>query len=378
MEEILPRRAGIQQRVLPMYRAPFFDSLARMLPGRLSIFAGAPRAQEAIPQADSLKTAKWIKAGNRYLGRGVLSAIWQSGWREWLAAENPEIVVCEAHPRIISNRSILRWMRDRGRPVIGWSLGPIRNGNDLLGLVRSFYRQFSALVVYSQSASLSFQQLGLPAEKIFVAPNAVEDAFVESLLNAPHAREEARAALRLDARPVVLSVGRLVPQKRVDALLRACSHMMDSCQLLIVGDGPDRSRLETLAANTFPAARFTGDLRGEALGKCFLAADFFVMPGTGGLALQEAMLYGKPVAAAEADGSQRDLIREGENGWMLPSGDEGALFRIIREALRDPRRLETMGAVSRRIVRETATMDKMVDGFLRAMRYSLAPRGSIP
>jgi glycosyltransferase involved in cell wall biosynthesis len=269
-------------------------------------------------------------------------------------------------------------MRDHGRPVIGWSLGPVRNGNDVLGLVRSFYRQFSALIVYSQSASLAFQQLGLPAEKIFVAPNSVESACAEALLGAPRGREAARVALGLDARPVVLSVGRLVPQKRVDALLRVCSQMHDSCQLLIVGDGPDRSRLESLAAEICPAARFTGDLRGEELGKCFLVADLFVMPGTGGLALQEAMLYGKPVAAAEADGSQRDLIREGVNGWMLPSGDEKALLRIIRDALGDPRRLESMGAASRRIVHETATMDRMVDGFLSAMRYSLAHQGRQP
>jgi glycosyltransferase involved in cell wall biosynthesis len=150
--------------------------------------------------------------------------------------------------------------------------------------------------------------------------------------------------------------------------------MADACQLLIVGDGPDRSRLEALATETFPAARFTGDSRGEALGKCFLAGDFFVMPGTGGLALQEAMQYGKPVAAAEADGSQRDLIREGENGWLLPPGDESALLRVMRDALGDPRRLERMGAASRKIVRETATMEKMVDGFLRAMRYTMANR----
>jgi glycosyltransferase involved in cell wall biosynthesis len=97
----------------------------------------------------------------------------------------------------------------------------------------------------------------------------------------------------------------------------------------------------------------------------------FVMPWTGGLALQEAMLYGKPVAAAEADGSQKDLIRDGENGWRLPPGDEAALLRVLREALADPRQLEKMGEASRRIVRDTATMEKMVDGFLKAVRFAL-------
>jgi glycosyltransferase involved in cell wall biosynthesis len=374
MDSGLPRRAGIQQRVLPAYRAPFFDSLARALPGELSIFAGAPRPGEAIPQAESLQAAKWVKAGNRYLGRGKLSAIWQSGWREWLADADPELMVFEAHPRLLTNRAMLNWMRTRNRPAIGWSLGPVREGRDVLGYLRSFYRQFSALVVYSQNASQGFQKLGIPAERIFVAPNSVDATFADALLSAANARQQARTELGLDRRPVILSVGRLVPQKRVDALLRVGARLGQACQVLIVGDGPDRARLENLAREIFPAARFTGDLRGEALGKCFLAADFFVMPGTGGLALQEAMLYGKPVAAAEADGSQRDLIREGKNGWLLPSGDDEALLRVIREALGDLHRLEEMGAASRRIVRETATLEKMVDGFLRAMRYALLNR----
>jgi glycosyltransferase involved in cell wall biosynthesis len=105
------------------------------------------------------------------------------------------------------------------------------------------------------------------------------------------------------------------------------------------------------------------------LGRCFLAADLFVLPGTGGLALQEAMLYGKPVAAAEADGSQKDLIRDGENGWLLPPGNDEALLRTLREALTNPDRLVGMGRASRRIVRRTATMEKMIDGFLQAMRF---------
>ncbi len=224
-----------------MYRAPFFDSLARALPGELSIFAGEPRPDEAIPQAPSLQAAILIKAGNRYLGRGELSAIWQSGWREWLADADPELMVFEAHPRLLTNRPMLNWMRARGRPVIGWSLGPVREGRDVFGFLRSFYRQFSALVVYSQNASQAFQKLGIPAERIFVAPNSVDASFADALLSAANARQHARTELGLDQRPVVLSVGRLVPQKRVDALLRVCARLGNACQLLIVGDGPDRS-----------------------------------------------------------------------------------------------------------------------------------------
>jgi glycosyltransferase involved in cell wall biosynthesis len=357
----LPHRVGIQQRVLPAYRAAFFDSLARALPGKLTVFAGTPGAREGIGQAQSLRRAEWIRAANRTIGAGRLSALRQGGWREWVEAADPELLILEANPRYLSNASLMRWMNRRGRPAIGWSLGPVGYPAPLRGWVRSFYQKFSALIVYGRNGADAFRKFGIPGAKIFVAPNAVESDTAEKLLVRPRAREEARARLGLDSRPAVLFVGRLQKRKRVDSLLRACAKLG--------GAWPDRARRARAAAEMFPSARFTGEMRGEALGGCFLAADLFILPGTGGLALQEAMLYGKPVAAAEADGSQRDLIREGENGWMLPPGDEEELLRVLREALADPQRLERMGAASRALVRKTATMDKMVEGFLSAMRF---------
>jgi glycosyltransferase involved in cell wall biosynthesis len=301
----LTDRVALEQRVLPMYRAAFFDSLAGSLPGTLSVFAGEPYPGEGIPQAAELHTARWNRARNRILGLGRFSFLWQNGWREWIEAADPDILILEANPRYLSNERLLRWMKTRGRPVIGWTLGPARAGKTFSGWMLSYYRKFSALVVYSGNGAKGFQGLGIASERIFIAPNAVESGTAEALQARPGAREEARASLALDPRPVILFVGRLQPRKRVEYLLRACACLEDACQLLIVGDGPDRVRLEQIAAEVFPTARFTGDLRGEALGRCFLAADLFVMPGTGGLALQEAMLYGKPIAAAEADGSQK-------------------------------------------------------------------------
>jgi glycosyltransferase involved in cell wall biosynthesis len=373
MDTDLPQRVGIQQRVLPAYRAAFFDALAERLPGSLSVFAGRPFPGEEIHPAEALRRATWIRAENKMTGWGKISFIRQDGWRQWLEAEDPQAVVLEANPGYFSNYRIAGWMRSRRRPVIGWSLGPARATGWLTGRLRSFYNGFSALIVYSRSGAEAFRGLGISAERIFTAPNAVSSAAAEELLGRPGAREKARAALGLDARPVILFVGRLQRRKRVDALLRACAGAAAGCQLLIVGGGGERKALERLAGGIFPSARFTGDLRGEELGRCFLAADLFVMPGTGGLALQEAMLYGKPVAAAEADGSQRDLIREGENGWLLPPGDEEALQAVLREAVADPARLAEMGAASRRIVRETATLEKMAVGFLDAIRFAVRP-----
>src|SRR6185369_11044416 len=92
--------------------------------------------------------------------------------------------------------------------------------------------------------------------------------------------------------PVILFVGRLQARKRVDYLLRACAEMESKPRLLIVGDGPERAALESLAKDVYPSAEFIGAKHGAELKPYFEQADLFVLPGTGGLAVQEAMSYG--------------------------------------------------------------------------------------
>jgi glycosyltransferase involved in cell wall biosynthesis len=98
----------------------------------------------------------------------------------------------------------------------------------------------------------------------------------------------------------------------------------------------------------------------------FAEADLFVLPGTGGLAVQEAMSYGLPVIVAKGDGTQDDLVREG-NGWQINPEDYGALVSAMQNALSDIARLRKMGAESFRIVSEEINIQKMVDVFVSAL-----------
>jgi glycosyltransferase involved in cell wall biosynthesis len=102
----------------------------------------------------------------------------------------------------------------------------------------------------------------------------------------------------------------------------------------------------------------------------FAAADLFVLPGTGGLAVQQAMSHGLPVIVAKGDGTQDDLVRA-ENGWQIPPEDYGALVGIMREALADVSRLRKMGAESFRIVSQEINLEKMVEAFVGALNSGL-------
>lgn len=348
-------KLGLQQRVLPSYRIPFFDLLASQCEGGMSLFAGMPRPIEMISSGET-QTAKLKRAENIHLLGGAFYLCYQRGFIRWLEEWNPDALIVEANLRYLSTPSAVRWMHARGRKVIGWGLGnpsPFRRG---AGVRSAFINQFDAMIAYSQRGADEYAALGFPREKIFVAHNSV--ASVPSQMPDDRPLTVARAT--------ILFVGRLQARKRVDYLLRACTEMESSPRLIIVGDGPERLSLETLAKDVYPSAEFIGSKHGAELKPYFTQADLFVLPGTGGLAVQEAMSYGLPVIVAKGDGTQDDLVRE-ENGWQIKPEDYGALVSTMKNALSDIARLRRMGKESYRIVSEEINIQKMVDVFVQAL-----------
>lgn len=365
-----PGRLGLQQRVLPSYRVSFFDMLAAACAGGMSLFAGQARLEESIA-GGNLQVAKYAPARNMHLLKGPLYFCYQRGLLDWLAEWNPNVLIVEANPRYLSTPAAIQWMQQRGRPVLGWGLGappssgfPHFLGKWGEGQRRAFLSRFDGLIAYSQRGADEYAALGLPREKIFVAHNAVSAASKAPPGLKPFDGAQGRP-LTTD-RASILFVGRLQARKRIDALLRACAKMPDAPRLVIVGDGPERATLEALARQIYPSAKFIGAKHGVELNPYFAGADLFVLPGTGGLAVQEAMSHGLPVIVAKGDGTQDDLVRP-ENGWQIPPGDDEALVAAMREALSDVSRLWKMGAESYRIVSQEINLEKMVEAFVRAL-----------
>lgn len=353
-------RVGFQQRVLPAYRAGFIDRLAGLCDGGLSLIAGQPRLAEAILTTDQLKVAEFVPAENIHLFAGSAYLCLQRGLLAWLRHWDPDALILEANPRYILNPSARRWMQRRGRPVIGWGLGapPVRAGPPFVQQTvrRRFLNQFDALIAYSTRGAAEYRDQGVPASRIFVAPNAVTPRPGPP----PQRNDFSRRPPRL------LFVGRLQARKRVDLLLRACRDLQPRPELWIVGDGPERKTLEGLAARDFPEAHFEGALQDEALRDRFARADLLVLPGTGGLAIQEGMAYGLPVVVAEGDGTQEDLVQP-ENGWLVPPGDGHALETALRQAVADPSRLLKMGTASHRLSVDRFNTDVLAEIFVQVL-----------
>jgi glycosyltransferase involved in cell wall biosynthesis len=166
-------------------------------------------------------------------------------------------------------------------------------------------------------------------------------------------REAARAALEL-TRFTALCLGRLVPIKGLDDAVRAIARRPDA-ELLVAGSGPERQRLESLAAATGARVRFTGHVEGERKRLLLRAADAFVLPSVEeagrreGLptALLEAMAAGLPVVATRTGGVP-ELVREGEDGFLVPMRRPDALAAALTTLAADRARAEALGAAARR------------------------------
>jgi len=381
-------RLGVQQRVLPLYRLPFFDALAAACDGGLGVFAGAPRPDESIASADSLLVARYFPARNLHLFRGPLYLCYQRGLVEWLEDWLPDALIVEANPRYLSTPAALNWTRRMNVPVVGWGLGAPPLSGPLSATRQkarlSFLSRFDALITYSRRGADEYAALGFPADKIFVAPNASAPrpsspppSRPVMVGNCPTIMVAQSATIirchpTFEGRPCLLFVGRLQARKRVDDLLRACASLPETMRprLVIVGQGPERENLEALARTIYPRAEFVGPKYKEELAPYFTAADLFVLPGTGGLAVQEAMSYGLPIIMGQGDGTNDDLVRP-ENGWQIPPDNFGALVETLRTALSDVPRLRAMGAESYRIVAEEINLERMVGVFVEVLNQFL-------
>ncbi|MEJ2758851.1 MAG: glycosyltransferase [Anaerolineales bacterium] len=361
--ERYPGKLAVQQRVLPSYRVPFFEQLARSCERGFSLFAGQPRPSEAINTADHIPYGTFVQTENRHVLGGPFYLCYQPGILDWLETFQPDALIVEANSRYPNTPEAIQWMHQRRRPVLGWGLGapPLEGPFSSIrrNMRQNFLFQLDGVIAYSERGASQYRALGINPEKVFVAHNAA----ARRPKSPPPPRPETYE------RATVLFVGRLQARKRLDLLFAACAALPASLQpeVIIVGDGPARSDFETQAQITYPRAQFVGAKHGLELAPYYVKADLFVLPGTGGLAVQQAMAHGLPVIVAQGDGTQDDLVRP-DNGWLLPPDDLQSLTDTLAKALGDPGRLRRMGAESYRITAEEINLESMAAKFVDALR----------
>lgn len=169
-------------------------------------------------------------------------------------------------------------------------------------------------------------------------------------------------------KPVLLHVGRLDTDKKVHVVIKAAALALKrfDAQLLVVGDGQLRERLEELAIERGLAGRcrFTGFVRPEGdLPALYRAASAFIMASeieTQGLVVLEAMASGLPVVAVRAT-CIPDIVRDGWNGCLVEPGDSASMAERLVHLLEHPQKAAAMGQAGARIASQysrTRSLDR--------------------
>jgi len=201
-------------------------------------------------------------------------------------------------------------------------------------------------------------EVGIPRHKTIVIPNGIDARAFERL----PAQREARAGLGLPLDSTLVgTVARLDPVKRLDVLLQALASLND-VYTIIVGDGPERTRLEALSKQSEIGGRVHFAGQQEDVRPWLAAMDVFALSSDWeGMsnALLEAMAASLPVVAAAVGGTP-EVVVDGVTGLLVPPRDPDALAQAITRLLRDPDLRRRMGCAGRERVEQHFSIKETV------------------
>lgn len=233
-------------------------------------------------------------------------------------------------------------------------------------LARSAYERARRFVVSSPSLADASPVLSRFRDRTSVIPFGIDPG---AWASTPERADKAAAIRASVGRPIVLFVGRLVPYKGVDVLLRAVAPL--GVHVVIVGDGPMRDAWVAEAAVRADRAtvEFAGELPDEDVKDWMHAADVFVLPSITaaeafGVVQLEAMASGTPVISTSVRSGVPWVNRHGDTGIVVAPGDACALRTALETLLSDPPLRSRLGTAGVGRVRAEFTLSAMADRFV--------------
>ncbi len=315
-------KVAVSQRYLPHYRVAFFEEVQRLLRER----GGSAQLFYSLEMGKVETRPAWarrIKGWSMELPLAEMpeKALFAPGLIGHLIAFRPDVVVLEDLSGLANSLFASLYCRIFSKRYLIWGLGnvPGKKRSRLRAILGPFiqflYSGSSGFICYSSYAREVYSQYGKPT---FVAPNAYLPKMGLEELEAVKRGIESRyreSVIR------IASIGAFKAQKRFDVLLKAIAELPDiNAELHLIGDGLLRNELQRQCAGLglrnrvfFHGELYDRDEKARIFRKCHLG----VMPGRGGLAIQELMAHGVPVISGIADGTERDLICNGRNGYLV-------------------------------------------------------------
>lgn len=328
----------IIQRRLTRYRVPLFEALRAALAARgidLDLLVGrGTSAEEKKNDADELPWARVIPT--HYLAGRHLC--WQPAGRYVAGAD---LVVVTQENKLLQNHLLM--LAPRRFRLAFWGHGANLQSDNPNGLKERFKRWTTNRVdwwfAYTRMSKGLVRAAGFPGDRITVLNNAVDTTELRRQRQSVSAEETQalRAALGFGAGPVGVFVGSLYADKRLDFLFEAAAAVrvqVPDFHLLIVGEGPERAKVEAWCAAR-PWARWVGAKFGRNKAAHLAVAQIMMNPGLVGLGILDSFVCGVPMLTTDCGIHSPEIayLEDGVNGLMISNDSqsyEGACVRLLQ------------------------------------------------
>jgi glycosyltransferase involved in cell wall biosynthesis len=369
------------------YRAPLLDRVAALREIDLTVIYAAATVAGRTWRVEPRHRAVFLSGARIPGARRILHHEYPvtPGITRALERARPDVVVISGWSTFASQTAIA-WCRRRAVPYLlvveSHDDGPRAGWRRTVkaAVVPRVVGGSAGALVTGTLARQSMLARGAPPERVRIFANTVDvEEFDARSRELQPRREELRGELGAGADDVVvLCVARLAREKGLDALVHAVAEAGDPRLLLVLaGEGPERERLQDLADVRAIRVTFTGDREWEQIVELYVAADVFALLSERepwAVVVNEAAACGLPLVLSDRVGAAHDLLRDGENGFLVEAGDVDAAAVALRRLAADPALREEQGARSRELAQDWG-YGPSVSGFLAAVREAVADTG---
>lgn len=365
--------------ILQHYRLTFYDKLSKADPSYdLTVLYGYKMKEDGRPSFEG--TTSFKSFGFREYKYRILpfDIVYNKGMMSAIKDIDPDIVIMQGIAGDLTNRQIIAWAARKNKKIIIWACAwePGRAKGMLLKIknrfVNSFFRKADYFLTYSTHASKYVSNMNIDMACIETCYNGIEiDEMEKEEESIRRKALEIRNKYAMESSVSFLYVGGLIKEKRIGFLVDAfmkLKEQYENIKLFIIGDGPLKTELEEqLSSYNCDSIYYLGRII-DGVDPYFAASDCFVLPGIGGLALNQAMFWNKTCIVSAADGTEDDLVIEGHSGYRFVSGDMESLIDAMRRRIEEnAESIKEMEGNSRKIIVEKSNVNNMVAHFVNGI-----------
>lgn len=285
----------------------------------------------------------------------------QTGVLEKIRELRPDIVVNMCHVGNVTHWRTAALRKSMGFRLVAWQCGYEYHPGRLKGwLLDRFVPKYDYHLAYHSNARDYALSHGARPDQITVMHNTINEEKIATLPKAEARVQVVGKHPEIGDRKIILFVGAVLAEKRIEVILQALDAMQrKDAVLVLVGDGEHLPVIRQLCAGRDDVV-ITGAIV-DGVGPYFDAAELYVLPGTGGLGINEAMAHWLPIVSGFADGSADDLVVDGGNGYRLRRNTPEELAEKMTMILDNPELARRMGECSREMITGKFAFREFID-----------------